>query len=533
MVTAVLAVLKAGGAYLPLDPAHPRERLALILEDAQAPVILTEESLRPQVAADLRAAVLPIVLCLDREQPEPGEGGVEAAPAGPQDLAYVIYTSGSTGRPKGVAVEHHGLGALLAWARQTYSAPELAGVLASTSLCFDISVFELFAPLCSGGSVILADNLLQLPGLPAAGQVTLINTVPSAMAELLRLHAVPDSVRTVNLAGEALPQSLVEQVYLRTGVQRLFDLYGPTEDTVYSTFALRQPGAQPTIGRPLPNKQAYILDRLLQPLPVGVPGELCLGGEGLARGYWRQPALTAEKFIPHPFLPGQRLYRTADLARFRPDGTIEYLGRLDHQVKLRGFRIELGEIESVLRRHPAVQDCVVILREDSPGNPRLVAYLAADPARQPELADWRARLEHSLPHYMVPAAAVFLPSLPLTPNGKIDRKNLPLPQAEGEPGTTGMPLTRTEQALAGIWCELLGRRRVGKEDNFFELGGHSLLATRLITRLGETFGVELPLRAVFDAPRLGRQAEQIEAAVFRRIQSLDEAEAVAAMQSTA
>ena len=521
LVIALLAVLKAGGAYVPLDPAHPRERLAMILEDAQPSVVLTEEKLRSVVGR-----VAPTILCLDQPPRRAGQGSSAWAPVRPEDLAYVIYTSGSTGRPKGVAVEHHGINTFLVWARQTYSPAELVAVLASTSICFDISGLELFVPLCSGGKIVLAENLLELPGLPAAAEVTLINTVPSAMAELVRLRGVPAGVITVNLGGEAVPQSLVDQVYRETGVRRVYDLYGPTEDTIYSTSVLRQAGGKATIGRPFPNKQTYILDPKLQPVPVGVPGELFLGGEGLARGYWNRPQLTAEKFIANPFVAGQRIYRTGDLARYLPDGAIEYLGRLDHQVKLRGFRIELGEIEATLRQDPAVRDCVVVLREDTPGQPRLVAYLAAAPAQHAALANWRAGLERTLPHYMVPSAAVLLEALPVTPNGKIDRKNLPKPESAGENDLALRPATPTEQALAVIWRDLLERPQVGRDDNFFELGGHSLLATQLIVRLAETFGVDLPLRAVFDAPQLHRQATAIEEAVLLRINALDEEEAL-------
>ena len=287
------------------------------------------------------------------------------------NLAYVIYTSGSTGTPKGVAIEHRNTVAFLDWARTVFGPQQLAGVLASTSICFDLSVFELFVPLSWGGKIILAQNVLQLPALPASKDVTLINTVPSAMAELLRVGGVPASVRTVNLAGEPLQTPLVKQIYEQGKIEQVFDLYGPSEDTTYSTFALRSRSGPATIGRPIANTQIYILDAHLQPVPLGVPGEVYIGGAGLARGYLKRPDLTAEKFIPNPFSPepGARLYETGDLARYRPDGNIEFLGRFDNQVKIRGFRIELGEIEAALVPAPNIQwtRLVVICREDSRG----------------------------------------------------------------------------------------------------------------------------------------------------------------------
>jgi amino acid adenylation domain-containing protein len=288
----------------------------------------------------------------------------------------VIYTSGSTGRPKGVAVEQRNVVQMVYWARSAFSDRELGGVLASTSISFDLSIFELFVPLCWGGRVILAENALDLPRLPAAGEVVLVNTIPSVMAELLRIGGLPSSVETVALAGEPLPSALADQVWASGSVRRVLDLYGPTEDTVYSTLAERKPGAPATIGRPHPNKRAYLLDPLGQLVPIGVPGELHLAGEGLARGYLNRPELTAERFIANPFGPG-RLYRTGDLARYREDGHLEYLGRLDRQVKLRGFRIELAEIETALRKHPSVLDVVVVPRNSPAGEMQLAAFYTA------------------------------------------------------------------------------------------------------------------------------------------------------------
>jgi acyl-coenzyme A synthetase/AMP-(fatty) acid ligase/acyl carrier protein len=385
-------------------------------------------------------------------------------------------------------------------------------MLASTSISFDLSVFEIFVPLSWGGKVILAEDALQLPTLPVADEVTLINTVPSAMAELLRLGGVPSSVRKVCLAGEALTTQLVRQIHEQGSISSVLDLYGPSEDTTYSTFAVRSSVGPATIGRPISNTQVYILDDHLNPVPRGVRGELYLGGDGLARGYLNRPELTAEKFIPNRFSeePGARLYKTGDLARYLSDGNIEFLGRIDHQVKIRGFRIELGEIEAVIKEHAAVRDAVVVAREDVAGDKRLVGYVVN---REPvQVSELRNYLQAKLPDYMVPSALVFLDFLPLTPNGKIDRRTLPRPD-QSRPELEDefvAPRTPTEELLAEKWSEVLKVERVGVHDNFFALGGHSLLATQVISRLREAFGIALPLRSLFERPTVAGLAEQID-----------------------
>jgi amino acid adenylation domain-containing protein len=376
LLVGLLGILKSGAAYLPLDPAYPKERLAFMLEDSDVRLILTgglaAESLRQQAAR---------VVSLEADWDEisrhcEDNPGVAVCP---NNLAYVIYTSGSTGRAKGVAIEHASVVTFLHWAREVFTAEEMGGMLASTSICFDLSVFEMFAPLSCGGKVILAENALHLPTLGAREEVRLINTVPSAMTELVRAGAVPESVRTVALAGEALQGRLVEEVYGFGHIGRVMNLYGPSEDTTYSTYAVmrRGDGLSPAIGRPIANTQAYILDVEMRPVPVGVAGELCLGGEGLARGYLNRAEMTAERFIPDEYggEEGGRLYRTGDVVRWREDGEIEYVGRMDHQVKVRGYRIELGEIEAMLRRHELVRESVVIVREDVAGDRRIVAYV--------------------------------------------------------------------------------------------------------------------------------------------------------------
>ncbi len=549
LVVALLAVLGAGGAYLPLDSAYPQERLGFLLADADAALVVTEEG-----AAGALPAGGPRRLLLTAGgtalEPAPTGPSVALRPARPGDLAYLIYTSGSTGRPKAVAIEHRSASALVRWAEEVFPPEDLAGVLASTSVTFDLSVFELFVTLALGGTVILADDALHLPRLPAAGRVRLLNTVPSAAAELVRRGALPPSVRTVNLAGEPLPGDLAREIHRQAGPVRLFDLYGPSEDTTYSTGAAVLPGdpREPAIGRPVRGSRGYLLDRELRPVPLGVPGDLALAGRGLARGYLGRPAATAERFLPDPFAqcsaagarPGGRIYRTGDLCRQRGDGTLEYLGRLDHQVKLRGFRIELGEIEAVLREQPGVREAVVVARGASVADRRLEAFVALE--RRPhapedearELEALRRGVAAKLAPYMVPAAFEILAALPRTPHGKVDRKALPeIGPAGGASGGSGgpggsdgsgrvgegpadAPRTPVQEVLAGIWGEVLAEAGrggpVGLHDDFFRSGGHSLLAARVIARVRDAFEVELPLASLFDAPTVAGLAARIEAA---------------------
>jgi amino acid adenylation domain-containing protein len=506
MVIGLLGILKAGGAYVPLDPSYPKERLCYMLEDARPLAVVTQRKLE-----DILPSHDAIVAYLDEELDT--EAGItdrkrEEPKSRANSLAYVLYTSGSTGRPKGVAIEHRSAVAFATWARRVFTDEEFSGVLFSTSICFDVSVFELFATLGSGGKVILAANALELPTLPAANEVRMLNTVPSAIAELLHRKGIPRSVITVNLAGEALSQSLVDKLYKGGSIQKVYDLYGPTETTTYSTHTLRQLGGKATIGRPISNTQIYILDRHLQPVPIGVPGELHIGGIGLARGYHNRPELTAEKFIAHPFStdPGSRIYKTGDLARYLPDGAIEYLGRLDHQVKLRGFRIELGEIESVLSQQADVKSCIVVLREDKAGDKRLVAYYVGVAGL--ETAPLRERLRARLPEFMVPSAFVALEAFPLNPNGKVDRKALPAPQAPPA-ASFAAPESKLERSISAIWARELGLEKVGLHDNFFDIGGHSLLLIRIQTLLQQELTVPIAVADMFQYPTVFAMARHL------------------------
>ncbi len=496
MLVGILGILKAGGAYVPLDPAYPQERLAAIVEDAKAPILLTMRSLTNVLPA--HGARL---ICLDADWAQISEQSAKNPErnVAPSNLGYVLFTSGSTGRPKGVALEHRSAATFIQWAQEVFLPDEVAGTLFSTSICFDLSIFEIFVPLSMGGKVVIAENALALPKLPAAREVTLINTVPSAIAELVRLEVVPASVRVVNLAGEALPTSLAQRIYDKTTVSKVYNLYGPTEDTTYSTYTLVPRGAEVTIGRPLPNTQAYILDESRQLLPIGVPGELYLAGDGLARGYCGRDDLTKERFVPNPFAKqaGARMYRTGDLARFLADGNIQYMGRIDNQVKLRGFRIELGEIEAVLTKDPRVQSAVVIVREDNPGDKRLVAYAVPSGASIPG-AELKDLVRKRLPEYMVPSAFVEMKALPLSPNGKINRRLLPAPDwAAAESGDVVEPRNELEATLVRVWQSVLHVPNLGVRDNFFDLGGHSLMAARVLSEVEKITGKELPLSALF------------------------------------
>lgn len=512
LLVSLLAIHKAGAAYVPLDAAYPRERLAFMARSADLALILSEPDLAPQ----LPRTACPVLFVTDREDERAGLPDTPPpANRDPSRLAYVLFTSGSTGEPKGVMIEHRSAATLVRWALGRFDHELFAGTLASTSLNFDLSVFELFVPLACGGTVVLVRDALALIGSPVRGGITFINTVPSAIDELLRAGAIPHSVRTVALAGEALQRRLVDALYALDHVEGVYNLYGPTEDTTYSTWArlARDDVGEPVIGHPVDGTSAHILDAVLEPLPVGVAGELCLGGLGLARGYLNRPDLTQERFFTTA--DGRRLYRTGDLARWRADGELEYLGRFDSQIKLRGFRIELGEIEARLARHPGVADAAVLVAEGASG-PALAAYYTIVPgAPAVGSAVLRGWVAQSLPDYMVPARFILLNAMPRTPNGKLDRRALPAPDADTShsPGGRDRFASPTEELLAGMWAELLDCPDIGPEDDFLALGGHSLLALRLAERARAALNVNLSPTILFEETVLREQARRIDQAL--------------------
>ena len=517
MIVALLGILKAGAAYVPLDPAYPSERLRFMLDDSQAAVLLIHTEAFERAKLSYAGRVIRWEHHREWINQESQENPTSIVD--PENLAYLIYTSGSTGKPKAVGIRHSSVTVLLRWAHEIFSSEETAIVLGSTSICFDLSVFEIFVPLTRGGQVMLATNALELTNMARREEVTLVNTVPSAMAELLRMKAVPASVRVVNLAGEALPKALVKQIYEQTRVERLFNLYGPSEDTTYSTWAYLNRGqmeAEVPIGKPITATCAYVVDESFRLAPVGIVGELYIGGAGLARGYLNRPDLTADRFVPDPFAtqPGERMYRTGDLVRWRADGQLDFLGRADHQVKLRGYRIELGEIENELETHEQVDRAVIMVREDYPGDKRLVAYVVRKDSGQ-GLSSVRLRehLRQRLPEYMVPATWVELERFPLSPNGKIDRAALPKPELKklDEVRSHVAPRTPVEKNLATIWAELLDVEQVGVHDNFFDLGGDSLTAIRVLSRVAQQYGTDFHVQNLFDAPTIEEFSRIIQA----------------------
>jgi amino acid adenylation domain-containing protein len=560
MIVGLFGILKAGGAYVPLDPTYPQERLNFMLEDAQVSILITHSVLAPlfnrssyeegwgdRAKCSDRQHQLSVI-CLDKDAdalaPHSQENPTSSVT--PDNLAYVIYTSGSTGKPKGVLIEHRGLCNLSEAQIQAFNLSPCNRILQFASLSFDASIFEIVMALRIGATLYLARKESLLPGsallqLLRNNAITHVTLPPSVLA-VLPAQELP-ALRTIISAGEACYTDIVRRW---ASGRQFFNAYGPTEATVWSTVAeLSDDSEKPSIGRPIANTQVYILDSHLQPVPIGVPGELYIGGDGLARGYINQPKLTTERFIPNPFShkPGERLYKTGDLARYRRDGNIEFLGRIDEQVKIRGFRIELGEIEAVLNQHPEVREAVAIAKDVS-GNKRLVAFVvpnsrsgfnqdatgtcesADKPAstnpkskiQNPKSNDLRHFLKAKLPEYMIPSAFVMLETLPLLPNGKVDRRALKALSTDKTELAEDFiaPRTPTEEAIAKIWAEVLKCERVGVRDNFFELGGDSLLAVRLMAQIHKQFERELPLSTLFLTPTveglanvLGQEADSL------------------------
>ena len=516
MIIGLLGILKAGGAYLPLDPDYPPERLAYILSDSQATVLVTTKELI------VRLQSLPeLVVCLDSdwESISTHSKANSSLPVRPDNLAYVIYTSGSTGKPKGVQICHQSLVNFLCSMRTIPGLSDTDTILAVTTISFDIAALEIYLPLIVGAKVILASREVATDGQQLLSKLelsgaTVMQATPATWRMLLAVGWQGNSQLKVLCGGEALSVQLAAK--LREKSACVWNLYGPTEATVWSTICpVRTLGhienskdASVSIGRPIANTQIYILDSHLQPVPIGVPGELHIGGAGLARGYLNRPELTAAKFIPNPFSneSGSRLYKTGDQARYLEDGNIGFIGRIDNQVKIRGFRIELGEIEATLAQHPEVRSAVVTVREESPGEKRLVAHIVTQ--TEVELAQLRSFVKTKLPNYMMPSAFVLLDVMPLTPNGKVDRRALPAPDTENLSQNTNFipPRTPVELQLSQIWSEVLNLSSVGVTDNFFDLGGHSLLAVRLMARIEQQLGIDLPLTTLFTEPTIESQA---------------------------
>jgi amino acid adenylation domain-containing protein len=537
MMVGLLGIFKAGAAYVPLDPAFPEDRLTFMLEDSEAPVLVTQRHLQGMFGGKAS------VICLDAdpasdEMPSDGLGkqNADAATSKPENLAYILYTSGSTGRPKGVMISHRNVINFFAGMDRVLG-PEPGVWLAVTSISFDISVLELFWTLTRGFKVvILADQagmksakntvvspvaskeeVRSLDEQLARHRITHLQCTPSFARLITRMPVTLSGLRPLRrmlVGGEALPADLAE-VLGKAMDGDLINMYGPTETTVWSTTHKVQGVRSGTvdIGRPIANTEIYILDRHRQPLPVGIPGELYIGGDGLARGYWRRPELTTERFVEHPFSPGKaRLYRTGDLARYRADGVIEFLGRADHQVKIRGHRIELGEIEAVLAQHPGVVQCVVVVRTDKAEDPRMAAYVVPAPSVLPDGTELRNVLRGKLPDHMVPDSFVFLERLPLTPNGKIDRNALPAPArkpavAHAAHGHSSLPAM--EQAIAAIWKDILSVDDLSPDDNFFDSGGRSFQVVQVKSRLYESLGVDLPVIKLFQYPTIRSLADFI------------------------
>jgi len=529
LVIALLAILKAGGAYVPLDPTYPRERLAFVLQDAQVSILLTQERLRSKLA-DQKAHI--IFVDSDRQTISQEQKGNPGSAIKPENLAYVIYTSGSTGKPKGAMNTHNGICNRLQWMQETYQLCTSDRVLQKTPFSFDVSVWEFFWPLLYGAELIIARpeghrDSTYLVRLIVEHAITTVHFVPSMLRIFLEDPDIQQctSLRRVICSGEALSFELQQRFFALPGMQdtTLHNLYGPTEASVDVTYwdCTRDNSQQIVpIGYPIANTQIYLLDGHFNQVPIGVPGELYIGGNGLGRGYLNRPELTAEKFIPNPFTtkPGARLYKTGDLARYLPHGAIEYLGRNDYQVKIRGNRIEVGEVEAVLATHPAVHDCAVIAREDASdliGDRHLVAYIVARTGYAPTSGELGNFLREQLPEYMIPSIFVSLDALPLTPNGKLDRTALVAPNRERAMLESAYvaPRTATEKELTVIWNNMLGVERVGIHDNFFAMGGHSLLVTQVMARVRDTFAVELPLRILFIAPTIAGLAEAIKKAM--------------------
>ncbi|WP_066383175.1 non-ribosomal peptide synthetase [Anabaena sp. CA = ATCC 33047] len=530
MVIGLLGILKAGGAYVPLDPTYPQERLAFMLEDSQTPILLSQQHL-----IDNLPPYKAQVICLDSDWDKIADQNSEnlTCNLNSHNLAYVIYTSGSTGKPKGAMNTHQGICNRLLWMQDQYQLNTSDRVLQKTPFSFDVSVWEFFWTLITGACLVIAKpeghrDSNYLVKLIKDQQITTVHFVPSMLQVFLNEQGIEECqhLKRVICSGEALSFELQSKFFTRYKNVELHNLYGPTEAAIDVTFWHCQkdyPRKIVPIGRPIANTQIYILNQQLQPVPVGVPGELHIGGVGLARAYLNRPQLTNEKFIANPFSnnPEAKLYKTGDLARYLPTGEIEYLGRIDDQVKIRGFRIELGEIAAVIEQFTDIKQAVVIVFEDESKQQRIVAYIVTNPdSSKPQFSQLRKFLQQKLPDYMIPSAFVVLDSLPLTPNGKLDRRALPAPEINFNPKKEKvLPRNQIEEKLAEIWVEILNLKQISIEDNFFELGGHSLLATQIISQIRQIWQIEIPLSRLFEMPTIATLAEEISQSLQQKQQT--------------
>ncbi len=521
MIVGLVGILKAGGAYVPLDPGYPQERLAFMFQDAQVEILLTQQHLRERFSLDATR-----LICLDSDWQRIAEEPQENPESGarPDDLAYAIYTSGSTGKPKGITIPHRAISRLV-FNTNYIQLTASARIAQASNASFDAATFEIWGALLHGAQLIGISREVMLSVHEFATQLHMrdisILFLTTALFNQIAQEAPQafDQLETMLFGGEAVDPQWVRVILKQDTPCHLLHVYGPTESTTFTTWyevqeVLEEATTVP-IGRPITNTQIYLLDRELLPVPIGIPGEVYIGGAGLARDYLHRPDLTAERFLPHPFSekPGARLYRTGDLARYRRDGALEFLGRTDQQVKLRGFRIELGEIEIILSRHAMLREAIVVIQEDGRNDKALIAYIVpADHTALPSTADLRSYLKQKLPSYMIPSAFVMLDTLPLNPHGKIDVRALPKPQHRDADLNIRYvaPRTATEEVLATIWAETFQRERVGIHENFFELGGHSLMATRMLSRIYKRLQVELPMRSLFEAPTIAELAQTIE-----------------------
>jgi amino acid adenylation domain-containing protein len=524
MIVGLLGILKTGAAYVPIDPNYPVDRIEYMLADAQIKVLVTQQPLVQHLPTQINQLV-----CLDSDGDQIAQAAATAPIVAitPAQIAYVIYTSGSTGKPKGVEVLHRGVVNFLTSMQHQPGIVATDIFLSVTTLSFDIAVLELFLPITVGAQVVLLSREDAMDGRKLANTIadagiTIMQATPSTWRLLLEADWAGSRQLKILSGGEAISRDLAAQLLTKSA--SAWNMYGPTETTIWSTVEQLAPDQRISIGRPIANTKVYILDGNLQPVPIGITGDLYIAGVGLARGYWQRPELTGDKFIADPFSnqSGTRIYQTGDLARYLPTGQIECLGRADFQVKLRGFRIELGEIEALLCQHPTIAQATAMIREDLPGDRRLVAYIVSkSPAATPPTSELRQFLQQKLPDYFLPSAMVVLPALPLTPNGKIDLKALPIPDADNFQLQTSFvaPTTSTEISLAEIWSQVLRIDKIGTGDDFFELGGHSLLATQVISRVRQAFEIDIPLQSLFEQPTIAGLASRIDTSLWFKTSS--------------